>query len=204
MGRALNYEFSLDKFIAVLNYLLKACEPPMSKLKIAKLLYLLDRRHFNQHARPILGDAYVRLAYGPAPSKSLNLLDELIEMQGSKWVESESKQLTKYFAVKKTGKHPTVSVKEDPNLNVLSKTELEALQWVVKNFGKKSAGALVDITHLHATWIETAPVKVIDYRLFPKGDKDAVKDIAEIAALEDEERAELLSAMSGGTLSSVA
>ena len=202
--KKLDFEFDFKKFIAVLNYLVKACEAPMTKLKIAKLLYLLDRRHFNLHARPVLGDTYFRLDYGPVPSQSLDLLDELTEAQGAKWAKGESKVLSKYFAVKSTGKHPTISAKEDPPLNVLSKTELEALQWVARNFGKKSAGALVDITHTHATWKETAPVKEIDYRLFPKGDPEAVVNIAEIAVLENEERAELLHAMSRGTVSSVA
>lgn len=201
MARSLRYEFNLEKFVAVLGYLVKRCGP-MTKLKAAKLLYLADRRHFNLHGRPIIGDSYFRLDYGPVPSKALDLLDELIEAQGptlATWLRAEGKTLSRHFVVKASGVHPSIGVKGEPKLDVLSRSELAALEWVAAQFGKKSAGQLVDITHRHASWKETAPVKEIDYRLFPKDDPDAVRGVAEIAEFEQVEHDELFSAMSGET-----
>ncbi|MEK7288255.1 MAG: Panacea domain-containing protein [Elusimicrobiota bacterium] len=194
----LQYQFDLEKFVAALAYLIKKCGP-MTKLKIAKLLYLLDRRHFNLHGRPVLGDRYIRMDLGPAPSLSVNLLNEL-EEEGKFKIspKCEGKTISRFFKADATKKYPPISLREEPSYEVLSESEIEALDWLAAKYGDKEASALVDITHGHSTWRETEPMQEIDYRLFPKGDADAVQGIAELASIQQQEISELGKALSLG------
>ena len=192
----LRYRFSLEKFLAVLSCLIQECGP-MTKLKIVKLMYFLDRRHFNLHGRPVLGDRYLRMEYGPMPTLAKDLID-LIEEKPPFKVKpvAEGKILAKYFKVRRSGTYPSIELVKTPSPEVLSESEVEALNWVVKNFGRRSPSTLVDITHQHAAWKETKSMAEMDYRLFPKGDPEAVENIAEIAAIEQEEKGELMEALS--------
>lgn len=194
--RPLQYQFNLGKFLAVLGQLIESCGP-MTKLKIVKLLYLLDRRHFNLFGRPILGDRYLRMEYGPMPTFAKDLIDT-IEEKSSFRVKpvAEGKTLSRHFKTRRAGTHPEIVLVEAPSADVLSESEREALRWVIKNFGHRSASTLVDITHRHAAWKETQAMAEMDYRLFPKGDPEAVARIAEIAAIEQQERGELVEALS--------
>lgn len=192
----LRYRFNLPKFLAILGRLVESCGP-MTKLKIVKLLYLLDRRHFNLHGRPVLGDRYLRMDYGPMPSLAKDLID-VIEEKASFKVKpvAEGKTLAKHFKARRTGSHPEIDLVKLPPTDVLSESDVEALDWVVKNFGGRSASNLVEITHRHPVWKETPPMAEMDYRLFPKGDPQAVAGIAGVAAAEQEERGELMEALS--------
>ena len=196
MQQPLRYRFSLDKFMAVLGHLVGECGP-MTKLKIVKLLYLLDRRHFNLHGRPILGDRYLRMDFGPVPSISKDLIDFLEEKISSRVKPvAEGRVLAEHFKARRSGAHHAIELVKAPSSDVLSESEVEALRWVVTNFGTLSASNLVDITHRHATWKETPSMSEIDYRLFPKGDPEATQNIVEIAAVDQEERGELMEALS--------
>jgi uncharacterized phage-associated protein len=194
--RPLRYQFNLDKFLAVLGQLIESCGP-MTKLKIVKLLYLLDRRHFNLYGRPVLGDRYLRMEYGPMPTFAKDLIDT-IEEKATFRVKpvAEGKLLSRYFKTRRAGTHPEIDLVKAPATDVLSDSEREALSWVIENFGQRSASTLVDITHRHAAWKETQSMAEMDYRLFPKDDAEAVEGIAEIAAIEQQERGELVEALS--------
>lgn len=192
----LRYTFNLNKFLAVLGYLIQK-RGPMTKLKIIKLLYLLDRRHFNLYGRPVLGDKYLRMDYGPVPTLAKDLIDELEEQAAFKVKPvAEAKILSKHFKAEHGGKYPEITLVKTPDTDVLSKSEIEALKWVIDRFGHNAPSTLVDIAHRHAAWKETPLMGEIDYRLFPKDDPEAVENIAEIAALEQQERGELMEALS--------
>jgi uncharacterized phage-associated protein len=194
--RPLQYQFNLPKFLAVMGQLIKACGP-MTKLRIVKLLYLLDRRHFNLHGRPVLGDRYLRMDYGPVPTLAKDLIDELEERATfNVRPVAEGKVLSKYFRAKPGKKYKDIELIKEPPTDVLSESELEALNWVAAKFGRYAPSTLVDITHRHPAWRETAPMAEIDYRLFPEGDSEAVEGIAEVAAIELKERGEVTEALS--------
>jgi len=73
-------KFEYEKFIACLTYFAKHC-PDLTKLKLAKLFYFLDKYHLLNYGRTILGDNYIRMDLGPAPSIAVDILDELEDVQ---------------------------------------------------------------------------------------------------------------------------
>jgi uncharacterized phage-associated protein len=80
--------------------------------KIYKILYFADQKHLLKYARPIFGDTYLKMQYGPVPSFVKNIVDE--DMQD--WEE----------IVAKYNRHFVKSLKE-ADLDYLSESDIECL-----------------------------------------------------------------------------
>jgi uncharacterized phage-associated protein len=72
----LTFEFDADRTVAAIVYLALRKVPELTKWKICKLLYLADRMHLARYGRPITGDVYYALPWGPIPSYTLDALDD--------------------------------------------------------------------------------------------------------------------------------
>src|ERR1700722_19031601 len=82
----LTFEFSIDKLVQAIAYFSNAGIRDLTKLKVAKLLYFADKEHLLHHGRPILGDDYWCMDFGPVPSFALNEMSVAIsgsEVQSS-------------------------------------------------------------------------------------------------------------------------
>jgi len=177
----LTFEFSIEKLVHAIAYFSKSGIRDLTKLKAAKLLYFADKRHLLEHGRPILGDVYFCMDFGPAPSVSLNEMSAAITdpevVSTNAGDASDAGLFSKVLNVKKLfHKYPRFEVRDggyDPS--VFCQTELGALQYTVNMYGFKSAKELVDITHNEPTWIipnEGRPRRsraLITYDLFFKG-----------------------------------
>jgi len=196
MNDRIRFGFNFDKFRDVLTFL-AARVKDLDKLKAVKLIYLADRLHLLKYGRPITGDTYFRLQYGPVPSLSKDFIDDLICPVLTKVPMPELNDLKKRVRVTAgRGKHPKLEAKGGCALNSLSASEEEVLQKVVTEFGKYSGGKLIDITHKHATSTETALNQEIDYRLFFKGATEVQEGAFEYM-LESQEDAEFVSVLNG-------
>lgn len=63
--------FDLDKSKAINSILFvinKLGSDKSDKHKVFKILYFADQKHLVRYGRPITGDAYVKMEYGPVPS----------------------------------------------------------------------------------------------------------------------------------------
>jgi hypothetical protein len=122
--------------------------PDFDKYRAVKLLFLADREHLLRFGRPITGDDYSALKYGPTPNRVLNFLDDLekVANRGADPESDEVSELARCLAV--TDKHyPTYHAKEAPDLDYLSETDLIALDYAVAEHGKKDFEQLRDFTH---------------------------------------------------------
>jgi len=155
---ALQFDFDAIKLGQALAYL-SAGVHDLTKLKAAKLLYFADKRHLVTYGRPITGDRYYCLDHGPVPSASLNALNDLINPMrirlGGKTLEHPmSRVLGEYVQVDRTGHHPRLAARVPTDeLDALTATEREVLDWTVKTYGRWSAGRLIDATHGERPWI---------------------------------------------------
>ena len=190
----IRFKFNVDKFIACLSLFAKEAFRDFSKLKAAKLLYFADKYHVIHYGRPITGDIYIHQDYGPIPSKSLDIMNEVLYDRDTGFIEEEMSNRNKvqeFISVKRgffRHRYPIfVSIKE-PALNCLSETELEAVRETIKRYGKYSPGKLVDLTHKEAAWQNTQKNDEIDYRLFFENEPEAKGGAKEYMELAQEER----------------
>ncbi|HZQ25300.1 MAG TPA: Panacea domain-containing protein [Terriglobales bacterium] len=152
----IKFEFNLDKLIHAIAFFSSKDVPHLTKLKIAKLLYFADKRHLLEHGRPILGDVYWCMEFGPVPSFALNEMSEAIEhsevVAGSG--SSDYSKMNEMLRVKKPlfGGYPHFEAKHPFDANIFSDSELSVLTAVAREFGSKTAHDLVTMTHAEPTY----------------------------------------------------
>jgi len=148
---AVMFLYDFDKAEAALVYLASNSEavPAFDKYKAGKLLFLADKYHLVRYGRPILGDNYKALDYGPVPQQTLDVLHVLVGDQ-SAWradVAKAVERLRKMLEVDHRFRYPRLSARVTPNLEALSISELRALEHVVSEHGKRTFDELKVLTH---------------------------------------------------------
>jgi uncharacterized phage-associated protein len=146
----------------------------MSYMKLIKLLYLADRAALLKWGRPITTDSYVSMDRGPVLSRVLDLAtDEELPGHNSVWASHIT-----------GAAHYSVRLQRDPGEDELSEAELQLLDQIFQEHGRKSRWELVDLTHKLPEWKNPQSGAIpIRYRDILKA---AGKTEIEIAAVEDE------------------
>jgi uncharacterized phage-associated protein len=153
----LTFEFSIEKLVQAIACFSKAGVRDLTKLKVATLLYFADKRHLLEHGRPIIGDVYWCMNWGPVPSFALNEMNEAIDRQEVPLAnDSDARLFGRVLNVRKHFwmHHPRFEAKEgayDPS--VFSVSELQALHDTANAYGHKTATELVELTHGEPTWL---------------------------------------------------
>jgi uncharacterized phage-associated protein len=138
-------EFDYKKATQAINYLAQREGGVIDKLKLIKLIYLADRYHLRKYGRPIINDTYLAMPLGPVGSS----VKDIAEFSGF-LAEEEKEYAGKYISVKKQD-NIVMSI-NSVDTDIFSKTDLEALEFVYKEFGGLKASILVDITHEYPEW----------------------------------------------------
>ena len=163
--RAIGFEFKPHRFVAAMAYLVDH-RPGLTKKQICKLLFLADKSHLLQYGRTITGDHYYALEQGPIPTNGLDAINgkgmytdflrQYGELDG--WV---------------------FRFRNKPDLNVLSKSDLRALDEVLSQFGDLPAWRLEQITHEEPAWKLAPQNGRMDFELFFEGhpESEAIKEV---------------------------
>jgi len=153
MSRKLSFEFDVEKFVNASAYLLERC-PGVTKMKLAKLLYFADKEHLLNYGRPILGDRYIKMEFGPVPSRGYNL------MKGESTAEDQE-LFDRHISV--TGND--ISLRASADKRHLSETDIEALDEACKRYGQLTAAQLSHFSHREPAWMNADLNSEMDYRL---------------------------------------
>ncbi|MBS9767988.1 MAG: SocA family protein [Flavobacteriaceae bacterium] len=103
--------------------------------KTYKILYFADQKHLLKYGRPIFGDVYVKMPYGPVPSFVKDVVDEQIS-----GLEEVVAKYNKYYI------KPLI----EPNLDYLSESDLECLQEAIQENKDLSFDILTEKSHDNA------------------------------------------------------
>jgi uncharacterized phage-associated protein len=189
--------FKPEKLVHSLVFFSNAGVSDLTKLKAAKLLYFADKEHLLRYGRPILGDVYFCLPFGPVPSVALNEMGNAIEK--SEVEDSDRNLMRNYLDVKKGfwHKYSFFKAKRKYDPDVFSESEIEVLNHVVKVHGKQSARKLVDLTHDDPTWSIPNQWRIsggrarIPYDLFFAGASPDAQRMLELFRMECSEASDL-------------
>jgi len=135
--------------------------------KIFKVLYFADRNHLSEYGRSITGDTYIAMNDGPVPSK---IYDIFKSVRGDSYFK-DTGNFSAYFSVENWDIIRPVA---EPNLKVLSKTDLEYLEDSLKEYGFLSWDEVREKSHDYA-WRNTplnTPI-TIDNFLLETGSEDS-------------------------------
>lgn len=184
MAVAVTFIFDFDRALAAVLYL--ASQPDrvtaFDKYKAGKLLFLADKYHLVRYGHPILGDYYKAFENGPAPQIVMDLLQGVIDaVVFKKPVRGTHVQrLMTALKIDTNWRHPRFSAAERPNMKVLSESEVEALDHIIKLHGTKTFDELYALTHgmpaYRRAWDKKprrAKVALMRYEDFFEADSDA-------------------------------
>jgi uncharacterized phage-associated protein len=141
----MRHEFDPDKAREVLTYV--ASKGEFDIYKTLKLVYLADKAHLERYGSLIFGDRYAALDYGPVAS---NAYDALKVARGDERASTRIPDIQSALSV--VGQ--TLRVHRAPDLDYLSASDLECLDYAIEHFADLTFGELKALTHddaYHAT-----------------------------------------------------
>jgi len=174
--------FKEDKATQAAAFFLKLRNAPMSHLKLIKLLYLAERKALFRLGRPITFDSYVSMAQGPVLSETLNLINGESQNEGS-WANT----------ITAPENHEVTLIEgQDPGMDKLSDAEVQILEEIFSEHGRKSRWELRGLTHTFDEWQDPKGSSIrIEYREILRAGKKTeaeieaiISDIEDIALLE--------------------
>ncbi len=117
------------------------------KLKIIKLTYLADKYHLAKYGRTITGDDYYAMEMGPVGSTAKDLLafeeDDVFSPTAKDYIQK---------LVVQTNKHTYKSKDIDVELDTLSETDKEILDFVIEKFGNMPTDKIIKYVHRYPEW----------------------------------------------------
>lgn len=130
------FPFNERKALAAVLFVLKEMGGKVDKHKLAKILYYADEKHLLRYARPVTGDRYVAMPYGPVPSRiydgvkqtvGLPLFQEALNLDGNAVISDQF-----------------------PDMKLLSKTDVECLSESIQENKDLQFWDLVNKSHKEA------------------------------------------------------
>jgi uncharacterized phage-associated protein len=151
----------------------------MDRHGILKLLFFADIIHLNRHGRPIVGDQYRALPYGPVAQGTYDILKgDALAMEELDEDPMPLQDEGRYMVKGLRGHDPSV----------LSRSDVAALQEAYDRYGDLDFRARTDLSHDHVAYVRAvdADRRLMRYEdFFDPGrlDQEALEDLAAIAPL---------------------
>jgi uncharacterized phage-associated protein len=168
------------KISQVAGYILfKEKEQTMSKLKLMKLLYFVDRFSLVKYGHPVSYDNMVAMPFGMVLSNTYNLASGTIKSKTDGWESWISDKKDHNVSLKKKN----VNVE---SLGELSDADIEIVDEVWRQYGDKNQWELADIQHnpkICPEWKDpqgsSVPVSYNDIFISIGFDKDTAKTLSQ-------------------------
>lgn len=144
-----------QKIIQTLVYL-ATTQPDnrLNKMKAYKLMWLVDRYHLRQYGRTVTGDEYYAMPHGVVPTDAKHLLDgQLTRLSSNKGM------LDAYIKVDSDYVYSAIA---EPDMDVFSQSDVEAMDKVLEAFGDMDQYQLSDLSHQFPEWLAYKPLLVAE------------------------------------------
>jgi uncharacterized phage-associated protein len=117
------------------------------KLTLIKLLFLTDKYHLARYGRTVTGDEYWAMPIGPVGTFAKNILslDEFLSKRELKYIKENLKKVSEH----EFEKGASCGIDE---FDMLSETDIEALNFIIQKFGKMKKRELIKYTHEYPEW----------------------------------------------------
>lgn len=132
----------------------------ITKTKLAKLIYLADFAMFYNFLTPMTGFEYKKLPYGPVTVEFFSVLEYMI----AHGIALEEKK----------GAADLISLIEEPERELLSKSELELIRKIANKWSMHNTESIVDFTHEQLPWKISRDNEVIPYELITQEEPENV------------------------------
>lgn len=132
--------------IEAFHYIITKLGTSVDRLKLIKLIYLADKYHLINYGHTITHDTYFAMPLGVVgyAAKDVLSFDDF----------SLSEEEYEYAStlLKKTGENNFDINEKSAEYDMLSETDISALDFVINHFGKMNQWELRDYTHKYPEW----------------------------------------------------
>ena len=143
----IEFNANVDKAIEVILWLANK-KPGITYHSLLKFLFYADEYHLNKYGRPIVGDSYVAMPFGPVASLTYDLLKKNIA------VSTVADNIDK---LNFSNNRKKITPERESNTYYLSKSDIEALEFSFQKYENCCFGDFCDSTHKHKAWINSKP-----------------------------------------------
>lgn len=137
--------FEEDKALNTLLYILQKVD---NLYNIMKVFYFADKNHLSKYGRFIFGETYCAMEKGQVPSNIYDMI-KFVRGDGQRKFDEEIKQ---YFHIENRNK---VKGDKAPDLEFLSKSDIECLDEAIREYGKTYHKSLFSKSHKDSAYNNT-------------------------------------------------
>lgn len=125
----------------------------VTQYSLVKSLFLADKSHLNRFGRPITFDNYVAMDHGPVPSFAYSLLKGDVDLKQSYGLDAPLWDRVAAPDISKSAFRFTKPIRK-PNLDLLSKSDIDALSDALTVVSRLSFSQLRKLTHGDPAYID--------------------------------------------------
>ncbi len=184
--KKIGFNFDHKKAAQSLNFFTLKAGGQIDKLKALKLVYFADRYHLRKYGRLITNDIYFAMELGPVASSTKDIAE------GSEFLDqAEREYANKYLHLESP--HELVSGNSVDH-EILSDSDIEALDFAWDNFGHLDQFKLAELTHFYPEWERNKQALLLNSRIEMRLEDfldDPTRNIEKCFKLTDEDRKNL-------------
>ena len=141
------FNLNIQKALEVILYLSNRVNE-ISSHTLLKMLFFADVYHLNEYGRPIIGDDYNALKFGPVASTVYDIIQKKPFL-----IEVLAEEPFNVVDIKKLNKRvPVIFPERDYNEDCLSLSDREALDYSIKKYINCNFDELTELSHQHPAW----------------------------------------------------
>lgn len=141
------FNINYKKCIEIVLYIIDKLNGEVNKYNLMKIVFEADKYHLNNYARPVSGDTYIAMLYGTVPSVIMDFIDN------KHWLLEQIERDSYPFYLDK--KNHKVQSQTKPNLDLLSESDIEALDTGIEKYGRISFKEVEKLNHEELCWKTT-------------------------------------------------
>lgn len=135
--------FDKDVSLQSVLYVLERMGGKCDMHKVCKVLYFADQHHLSKYGRSITGDDYIAMNYGPVPSR----IDDILKAVRGDSYFSDTEYADSLKSCLRFFNRFYIQALTSPNMDYLSDSDVECLDWSIALCRDKSFGELTEFSH---------------------------------------------------------
>lgn len=149
----MNGLYSIEKAIQVLSYVQKGTSEKKYTL-LLKYVFFADRYSIRKYAMPVLGEPrYYAMKKGPVASNTLDVLKKNVDRLPN--ITTQEKSMLE-ACIRQTDDY-SVEIDTFDEYDLLSRADIESLDFVIEHFKGLSFNNMVELTHQYPEWAKVGP-----------------------------------------------
>jgi uncharacterized phage-associated protein len=135
--------------------------PQSDRYTVLKTLFYGDKYHLQKYGRPVTGDTYIKMSFGPVACYAYNIIKRDSFLPRDILIAADEAFDNSHG----DEKYPSVVVKRTPDMDWFSETDIECLEEAAQHCSGKGFSSLMDETHREQAWIQAEMNQQMDFAL---------------------------------------